>query len=96
MDDGNNLGPSPGEKRLDGIEGPGGCGVSETQFPFLNKCCDQRKSAAGTEHARICVHCSIWASLPDSASLERTYVFECCSLGYSKRIKERNLKVIRD
>jgi len=95
MDNDNNSGSAPGEKQSDGIEGAGGCEVSETQFPLFYKCCDQRTSVAGTEHSQICVHCSIWASLPDSASLERTYIFECCSLGYSKRIKERNLKAIK-
>jgi len=79
------------DEQLDDIAGgvtDYGCGVPEGQFPLLGKCCSQSTSISGTVYKDVCRYCSIWSSLPDSASLKVTYIIECSLYGYGKRVKE--------
>jgi hypothetical protein len=63
------------------------CGVAEKAFPCLCKCCAKSSSLTGDAYKKNCLHCSIWTSMPDGASLAITHIFECSLHGYVKRIK---------
>jgi hypothetical protein len=64
------------------------CGVVEEQFPCIGKCYSKNYSNSGIYCYSKCVHCSIWTSIPDGASLDITHIFGCTLYGYDKRIKE--------
>ncbi len=64
------------------------CGVSEEQFPCIGRCYSRNSSNLRTTCVGKCMHCSIWTSLPDGASLAVTRIFGCNLYGYDKRIKE--------
>lgn len=64
------------------------CGVTEENFPCLDKCCSKSDSLSGNVYTKNCPYCSIWTSLPDGASLVITHIFECPLYGYGKRVKE--------
>ncbi|KJS02351.1 MAG: hypothetical protein VR68_03140 [Peptococcaceae bacterium BRH_c4a] len=70
------------------------CAVLERQFPCMGKCCNKNISIVGTVYSKTCIHCSIWTSLPDGASLAIARIFQCSLYGYDKRIKEYNLENI--
>jgi len=64
------------------------CGVSEERFPCIGKCYSRSSSNLGITCVSECMHCSIWTSLPEGASLAVTQIFGCELYGYDKRIKE--------
>lgn len=72
----------------EGHEHEHACGVSEDQFPDFEKCCSSANGLTGTAYHKVCSHCDIWTSLPNSESLAVTVIIECECLGYGKRIEE--------
>lgn len=69
----------------------GQCGVSETQFPTVGKCCSTRIGTVGTEFTGVCPFCSILKLPIDSSSLEIVTFFECTRCGYVRRVKGSTL-----
>jgi hypothetical protein len=67
------------------------CGVSETQFPHVGKCCSTRIGTVGTEFTGVCPCCSIQKLPIDSSSLEIVTFFECTRHGYVRRVKGSTL-----
>jgi len=65
-----------------------GCGVPEERFPYIGECYLRSISNLGITCGSKCVHCRIWTSLPDGASLTVTRIFGCDLYGYDKRIKD--------
>jgi hypothetical protein len=65
----------------------GDCGVSETQFPHVGKCCKTRIGTVGTEFTGVCPCCSVLKLPIDSSSLEIVTFFECTRCGYVRRVK---------
>ena len=63
------------------------CGVSETMFPRMGKCCEARDGIFGTEYNGCCPCCSALKLPIDSSSLEIVTLFECTRCGYGKRVK---------
>jgi len=70
-----------------GTDSGNDCGVPESQFPCIEKCCSKSISMSGTVYKKNCPYCSIWSSFPDSTSLEVTYILDCILYGYGKRMK---------
>lgn len=71
------------------VEGP--CGVSETMFPRMGKCCEAKAGIFGTEYNGSCPYCSVLKLPIDSSSLEIVTLFECTRCGYGKRVKGSTL-----
>lgn len=69
----------------------GHCGVSETLFPHVGKCCNTRMGTVGTEFTCACPCCSVLKLPIDSSSLEVVTFFECCRYGFSRRVKGSTL-----
>lgn len=69
------------------LQGEGQCGVCETQFPYVGKCCNARIGIVGMEFACVCPCCSVLKMPIDSASLEIVTFFDCSRYGYGKRVK---------
>lgn len=69
----------------------GSCGVSERQFPLLEKCCETRIGTFGTEYNGVCPFCSVLKLPIDSSSLEIVTFFECSRYGYGRRVKDSAL-----
>lgn len=64
------------------------CGILESQFPFIGKCCNKNTSVSGSEYGVLCQYCSIWSSLPEGVNLKVTYIMDCFACGYGKRLTE--------
>lgn len=64
------------------------CGVSEKQFPCMEKCCTKSASILGNVYVENCQNFSLWKSLPQGVDLTVAQIFECSLYGYCKRIKE--------
>ena len=65
----------------------GQCGVSETQFPYVGKCCKNRIGTVGMEFIGVCPCCSVLKLPIDSSSLEIVTFFECARYSYCRLVK---------
>jgi hypothetical protein len=75
------------DRALGGVCDPS-CGVTEEEFPRLNRCCARDGCCRGARYRGLCPGCSAWTSIPEGASLTTASIIECERFGYIKRIKE--------
>jgi hypothetical protein len=64
------------------------CGISDEQFPMLQKCCSYSGVGAHQKYKSICPFCKACALPPTGENLEVATIFECGQYGYCRRVKE--------
>ena len=62
------------------------CGVSEDDFPLMEKCCHQGGDAFMATYVSDCPYFHISTSLPYGKGMKTVTIFECDRLGYGRRI----------